>query len=201
MLIAACIAFVGIGLVLSGVAKARQQSRVIACQNNLRTLYGGLADYASTDPQGRYPQIGTPTHPTAETFAASLVDLGYLPSGYKPGCPVASEPLAYTYTLGFRGANDELVGLRRPTENSACEEIDQMPISADCPSTSASPGMGPTSPHGSSMNVLFVGGNVRLTTSPNVGPHGDDIYRNVFGHVAAGANRNDAVLGRPGDRP
>jgi prepilin-type processing-associated H-X9-DG protein len=200
LLVAACIAFVGFGLVMSGIAKARHNQRVIACQNNLRTLYGGLADYAEAN-QGRYPQIGTPTHPTADTFSSSLVDMGYLPAGYKPGCPVAPETLAYTYTLGFRSPTDELVGLRKPTENSACEEIDQMPIAADCPSSSASPGAGPVSQHGGSMNVLFVGGNVRLTTSPNVGPRGDDIYRNVYGHVAAGANPNDAVLGRPGDRP
>ena len=57
------------------------------------------------------------------------------------------------------------------------------------------------SPHGRTMNVLFVGGNVRPTTSPHIGPHGDDIYRNVFGYVAAGANRADAVLGRTGDKP
>jgi len=60
---------------------------------------------------------------------------------------------------------------------------------------------GPVSPHGGSMNVLFVGGNVRATTSPLVGPGGDDIYRNVHGQVAAGANRSDAVLGGPGARP
>lgn len=202
MLVAACIALVGVGLVLSGIAKARHQSRVYACQNSLRTLHTGLAGFADSDPQGRYPQIGTATHPTAETFAASLTDLGYLPSGYKPGCPVASQAAAYTYTLGFRGPNDELIGLRRPTDNScASDEHDLMPIAADCPSSSVAPGDGPVSQHGHTMNVLFVGGNVRLTTSPNVGPRGDDIYRNVFGHVAAGANPNDAVLGRPGDKP
>src|SRR4029453_3404306 len=52
LLAAASIAFFGFVLVMSGVAKARQQSRVYACQNNLRTLYNGLADYAGNDPQG-----------------------------------------------------------------------------------------------------------------------------------------------------
>jgi hypothetical protein len=51
------------------------------------------------------------------------------------------------------------------------------------------------------MNVLFAGGQVRMTTSPLIGPNGDDIYRNVFGRVAAGVDRSDVVLGRPGDRP
>jgi hypothetical protein len=201
LLVAACIAFVGIGLVLSGIAKARHEYRMDRCRESLAKLHRGLAGYADSDPQGRYPQIGTKAHPTADTFATSLADLGFLEPGYKPGCPVAPEPLAYTYTLGFRGPNDALIGLRKPADNSCADEFDLMPIAADCPSGTAAPGVGPVSPHNHCMNVLFVGGNVRTTTSPNVGPRGDDIYRNVFGHVAAGANRNDAVLGRPGDKP
>ncbi len=202
MLVAACIAFVGIGLVLSSVAKARQQNRLAACQNSLRTLHSGLAGYADCDTQGRYPQIGTPALPTADSFAASLVDLGHLPAGYKPACPAGAECPTYTYTLGFRGPNNELIGLRRPTAASdPTEEGDLMPISADLPAASAVPDAGLVSPHGGCMNVLFVGGNVRATTSPNVGPRGDHIYRNVRGDVAAGVNRADAVLGGPGTRP
>lgn len=201
LLVAACIAFVGVGLVLSGIAKARQQNRVVACQDSLRTLYSGLSGYADHDPQGQYPQVGTPSHPTAETFAASLVDLGYLPAGYKPGCPAANDCPAYTYTLGFRGPNEKIVGLRRPTgSDHPPSENDLMPLCADLPAPAVAV-EGPMSTHGRCMNVLFVTGNVRVTTSPNVGPRGDDIYRNVFGHVAAGANGTDAVLGGPGTRP
>jgi hypothetical protein len=201
VLVAACIAFVGIGLVLSGVAKARHQSRIVACQNSLRTLHSGLAGFADNDPQGRYPQIGTPTIPTADAFATSLANLGYLPAGYTPGCPAGAECKAYTYTLGFRTPNNDVVGLRRPTPADPGEENDLMPISADQPTARVAPAGGPVSPHSGCMNVLFVGGNVRVTRSPNIGPRGDDIYRNVFGQVAAGANRVDAVLGGPGTRP
>ncbi len=203
VLVAACIAFVGIGLVLSGVAKARHQSRVVACQNSLRTLHSGLTGYADNDPQGRYPQIGTPALPTADSFAASLVDLGYLPPNYRPGCPAATECPTYTYTLGFRGPNNELVGLRRPTgtDADAGEENDLMPIVADLPAAGTAPVAGPFSPHGATMEVLFARGNVRSTRSPNIGPRGDHIYCNVYGNVAAGANRVDAVLGGPGTKP
>jgi hypothetical protein len=76
-----------------------------------------------------------------------------------------------------------------------------MPISSDLPTASAAPTAGPVSPHAGCMNVLFVGGNVRLTTSPLIGPNGDDIYRNIYNCVGAGGHRTDAVLGRPGDRP
>jgi prepilin-type processing-associated H-X9-DG protein len=202
ILVAACIALVGVSLVFSGIAKARHESRAAACRNSLRTLYKGLADYADNDRQGLYPQVGTARRPTADAFAPELVDLGWLPPGYKPGCPAAPDSPAYTYTLGFRGPNDELIGLRRPTPTSdPTDEGDLMPISADYPSAAVAPMGGPVSPHGRTMNVLFVGGNVRATTSANVGPRGDDIYRNVFGHVAAGANRSDAVLGGAGTRP
>jgi hypothetical protein len=51
------------------------------------------------------------------------------------------------------------------------------------------------------MNVLFIGGNVRVTTSPLIGPNGDDIYRNIFDRVAAGINQSDVVLARPNDKP
>jgi hypothetical protein len=202
VLVAACIAFVAFGLVLSGVAKARYHNQVLACQNSLRTLYTGLSGYADADSQGRYPQVGTAEYPTADLFAASLIDRGFLPPDYKPGCPAASDCPAYTYTLGFRGPGGQVQGLSRPRANSdASEENDLMPIAADLPAETAAPTPGPISPHAACMNVLFVGGNVRFTSSPNVGPRGDDIYRNLFGQVAAGADRTDAVLGGSGDRP
>lgn len=199
LFVAACIAFVGIGLVLSGVAKARNHERLVACQNSLRTLHSGLAGYADHDPGGFYPQVGPGQ--TADAFATALVEYGHLPAGYKPGCPAAQESPVYPYTLGFRGPDDKLLGLRKPTTTEPADENDLMPISADLPAAGAAPCAGPVSPHGRSMNVLFVGGNVRVTTSPHVGPHGDDIYRNVYGRVKAGANRADAVLGRTGDTP
>jgi prepilin-type processing-associated H-X9-DG protein len=199
LLVAFGIAFVAFGLVLSGVAKARHQSRVLACQNSLHTLHTGLTGYADSDPQKRYPQVTN--NQTAESFVTTLTDLGHLPAGYRPGCPATANYAAYTYTLGFRGPDNELHGLRRPDPPGATDEHDLMPIAADFPSAAVSPTAGPVSPHATSMNVLFVGGNVRLTTSANVGPRGDDIYRNLFGDVRAGANPSDAVLGRPGDRP
>ena len=107
--------------------------------------------------------------------------------------------MGYTYTLGYRVPGGDLYGLRRP--DGSTDELDLVPITADFPSTEAAPTAGPTCPHTQGMNVLFVGGNVRVTTSALVGPGGDDIFRNVFGEVAAGADRTDVVLGRPGDRP
>lgn len=201
LLVAACIAFVGFGLIVSGIAKARHTNRVVACQENLQTLSAGLSRYADTDPQGRYPQVGTTDYPTADTFTTPLVGQ-FLPLDFKPGCPAGTNCPTYTFALGYNGPNGQVVGLRRPDANSnPADENDLMPVAADLPAASAAPTGGPCSPHATCMNVLFIGGNVRLTKSPNVGPRGDDIYRNVYGNVAAGADRNDAVLGGVGAKP
>jgi prepilin-type processing-associated H-X9-DG protein len=199
LLVAAGIAFLGLGLIVSGVSKARAHNRMVACQESLRTLHVGLSDYANNDPSKRYPQIAS--HQTADTFASSLTAVD-LPDGYRPGCPAAPTYAPYSYTLCFHGPDGKLQGLTRPTASTpASDEHDLMPIAADFPTASAALGGGPVSAHGNSMNVLFVGGNVRVTTSPHVGPGGDHIYCNVYGQVRAGAHSGDAVLGRPWDQP
>ncbi len=200
-LVAACIALMSLGLVVSGITKARHQQSIYNCQKSLQTLHRGLNSYANCDPHGRYPQVGTEQLPTADRFATVLVDLGHLPVGYRPGCPAAEDVPPYTYTLGFRGPNNQIIGLRHPGRQSGDDESVILPIAADLPSFVTTANGQAASPHGRVMNVLFVSGHVRVTTSPHIGPQGDDIYHNVFGHIAAGINATDAVLGGRGDRP
>jgi hypothetical protein len=104
----------------------------------------------------------------------------------------------YTYTLGHEVPGRGVVGLWR-TDNPAGQN-DLLPIVADCPSAGMGPGGDPVCPH-RIVNVLYVGGNVRGTTTPAVGPNGDDIFSNWRGQVGAGRDHTDAVLGRDGDRP
>jgi len=193
LFVAAGIALVAVGLVLSGVNRVRYQQRVVACQNNLQVLYRGLSGYSETHDR-RFPQVGVEGRPTAGTFVAELAAAGQLPPGFDTTCP-GDPRVSYAYTLGYRAPGGELVGLRSEAD------ADLVPISADYPSREACPGSGPASPHQRVMNVLFVGGHVRPTTTALVGPGGDDIYRNQLGRVAAGLDRTDAVLGRAGDRP
>lgn len=213
-LIVACgIALFATGLVISAVGKSRVQSQLLACQGNLRTLHTGLAGYADTH-GGRYPQIGTTATPTADTFVPVLADAGQLPASFRPCCPadtsaspappgtstpaVATPPVGYTYTLGYRSPAGGLLGLRR---TDGGEDHDLVPISADLPTATAAPADGRFCPHAVGMNVLYAGGHVRHTTSALVGPNRDHIYLNLSGRVAAGADRTDTVLGRPGDVP
>jgi prepilin-type processing-associated H-X9-DG protein len=202
LFVAAGIALFAFGILFSAVGKVRADQQMVACQNTLRTLHTGLTGYADTH-SGRYPQIGVGTNATAETFATTLAESGQVPQTFRPCCPaalnLATDSVGYTYTLGYRSPNGGLQGLRSP--GGAYDETELVPIAADFPSTDAAPASGPTCPHTQGMNVLFVGGNVRVTTSALIGPGGDDIFRNIYGDVAAGVNRTDVVLGRPGDRP
>lgn len=202
ILVACGIALFATGLIFSAISKVRARNELLACQNTLRTLHTGLTGYADTH-GGRYPQVGVAPNTTAETFAQALTSAGQVPPGFRPVCP--SEPagtkvlVGYSYTLGYRTPSGGLLGLRRP--DGSDDEGDLMPISADYPAAGIAPALGPVSPHGGNMNVLCIGGNVRLTSSALIGPNRDDIYRNVYGRVAAGADRTDVVLGRPGDVP
>jgi prepilin-type processing-associated H-X9-DG protein len=202
LFVAAGIALFASGILFSAIGKVRAEHQLVACQNSLRTVHTGLTGYADTH-SGRFPQIGVGTNATAETFATTLAESGQVPQTFRPCCPaaltLAPDAVGYTYTLGYRSPNGGLQGLRSP--GGVYDETELVPIAADFPSADAAPASGPTCPHTQGMNVLFVGGHVRLTTSPLIGPGGDDIFRNVLGQVAAGVDRTDVVLGRPGDRP
>ncbi len=202
LLVAAGIAFVGVGLASTFVMKVRSQSDLTACQSNLRTLHQGLTGYADAN-AGRLPQVGTEAYPVAGSFVAALADAGQCPAGFRPACPAAGgSPVAdaravvtsavgYAYALGHRGADGSVLGLRRELDN----DNDLIPVCADIP-------VGVTgAPHAHGQNVLFGGGHVRFATVPTVGVNGDDIYRNLLGRVAAGVDRADAVLGVGADRP
>jgi hypothetical protein len=184
VLIAASILIVVGGLGVSGIGRVQKQRAQITCQNNLRELHHGLAEYSLAH-DGRFPQIvDRPPNNVARAFVPMLQDAGYLSPAGLPACPMVTvaenEPNAggYAYSLGVRGPDGQLEGLRRT-------DADLLPIAADQPV--------PVS-HGAGHNVLFVGGNVRFTTSPNVGVGGDHIFLNQAGIVAAGLNLNDTVL-------
>jgi prepilin-type processing-associated H-X9-DG protein len=201
LLVACGIALFAFGLVLTAVGKARAHYQMLACQKNLQDLHAALTGYAETH-DGQYPLVGRDA--TADSFAATLVEAGQLPPDYKVGCPVSTadeptNPVQYTYSLGFQTTTGQLLGLRR--EDKTNTSYDLMPIAADFPTAPAAPFSGPVCAHAPWMNVLFVGGHVRCTNSALIGPNGDDIYRNVNGQVAAGLGFSDAVLGRPGDKP
>lgn len=204
LFVACGIGLVVLGLVTSAVGKVRAHNEMLACQNTLRVTHAGLAGYADTH-NNQYPQVAPDA--TADSFALVLGPSGQVPVNFRPACPACPAPdaaslspaAAYTYSLGYKTHSGILIGPRRPGPSG--DEHDLLPIAADYPTAGAAPVEGPTCPHALGMNVLFAGGNIRLTTTPLFGPNQDHIFQNVHGRIGAGENRDDVVLGRPGDRP
>ena len=188
LIVAACLAFVFVGLLLPGIQKYRSRAQTAACQQNLHELHTALAGYSDTH-AGRFPQTGSPAVPTAGSFVAELTRAGQYPATGKPFCP-GEEPqteVGYAYSLGYHGRFGELVGPRSPDPEA---NTDLLPVSADLPASAV---------HGG-WNVLAAGGSVRFTKSPKLGG-ADDIFANDAGLPKAGLHRNDVSLGRPFDMP
>lgn len=200
--IVAAIAFVSLGLVVTGMMKIRHESQVAACKQNMLNLYRGLSGYADTH-YDQFPKVGTPAAPNAGAFVSELKVACQLLPDTTVICPAESPVdcdltrVAYAYTLGYREPGGELRGLDRLEAKGWSNA--QTPLLADLPTPGASPADGPTSPHGKGQNILFADGHVRYSCFATV--NDDDIYRNQVGRVRAGLHRLDASLGRATDVP
>jgi hypothetical protein len=198
MIVVGLIVLVGFGLVLSAVPMIRQRNQLQACQNQLRQFHGALETYA--DSHGNdYPKVTDTPRPglSIAAIVPMLKQSGALPESALPGCPgvYAANFADYAYTLGYRDAAGDLVGMRR--EPFVCG-WQLLPIAADQPSFDHSP---PSPVHQNGQNVLYCGGNVRFCTTSTVGYDNDDIYVNRAGEVRAGLDMWDTVLGVGTDRP
>jgi len=192
--VAAAILVVVGGLSVSGTGRLQQRSDQVTCQNNLRQLHQALVGYSGTH-GGRFPQVSDrPPNNVAAAYVPMLREAGHLPPTGPPVCPtvqlVAGPAIdgGYAYSLGFRGADGQLRGLR----HGAGQDADLTPLLADRPLPAG---------HRSGHNILFVGGNVRFSTTPKVGVDGDDIFLNQADAVAAGLHRLDSVLADGNTRP
>lgn len=184
----AAVVLLSLGLGLPAVQKARESYQQSVCQNNLRELHAGLVGYSDTH-DGRFPQAGTASVPTAGGFFDELARSGQPIATATRRCPLQpSDAIAaqvgYAYSLGFRDPLGELYGLRKP---QTAEDL--TPIVADLPSG-----------RHIGWNVLHVGGSVQFTRSP-IMASGDDLFHNEAGRTAAGLHRGDVCLGRPFDVP
>jgi hypothetical protein len=191
--VVAALLFLGVGLGLHMVQQQRRQAELMACQNNLREIHGGLAGYSDLH-AGHFPKAGSAAVPAAGDFLKELQRNGQLVSDRSKWCPTTGRlelPVGYAYTLGYRD-HGELTGLSKPKSAD-----DNSLLVADLPVLGSSPRQ---HPHGG-WNVLSVGGSVRLTTVSTIGLDGDDIFRNAAGERRAGLHRYDTCLGLPADRP
>ena len=75
-------------LFFPAVAQSRYQSRLMACQNNLRHLGISLVDYSEKKGAGYFPEIPTNGHrAVAGIYAPMLIDAGYLTDPNRVICP------------------------------------------------------------------------------------------------------------------
>jgi prepilin-type processing-associated H-X9-DG protein len=196
--IVAAIAFLTVGLVVTGVMKLRHDGQIASCKNNMLRLYEGLSGYADTH-HDQFPKIGTPAAPNAGSFVTELQVARQLMPDVAAACPGDRadelQRVSYVYTLGYQ-LNGEIQGIRRRVQDISDELT---PLLADLPTPAASPAEGPLSPHGKGQNILFADGHVRFSILATV--NNDDIYKNQNGRVRAGLHRLDASLGRPSDMP
>ncbi len=196
--IVAAIAFLTVGLVVTGAMKLRQDGQIASCKNNMLRLYEGLSGYADTH-HDQFPKIGTAAAPNAGSFVTELQVARQIMPDTRAACPADGaddvQRVSYVYTLGYQ-VNGEIQGIRRRVQDISDELT---PLLADLPTSSASPADGPLSPHGKGQNILFADGHVFFSIVATV--NNDDIYKNQNGRVRAGLHRFDASLGRPADLP
>jgi len=199
VVMALCLGLIVVGVAIPTVLSFQRRAQVASCQNSLRDLYASLTEYAS-DRGGQFPKIGEPPYNTAGSFVSILDDAGLWSDEIKPcpnvaistGSPLQRVADSFGYPLGYRDANGILQGIRNDSDSA------NLPIAGDRPPAD----LGVWKPtHRSGQNVLYLGGNVRLSSTPNAGINGDAIYTNVDGLVHAGRHRWDTVLGSSTDVP
>jgi hypothetical protein len=218
VIVAACLLVVLAGIGSAWVYRSWSTYQQIACQNNLKQFYVALRSYADHH-DGALPKVeAEPPRNVAGIFVVMIPDTDFsvtCPANGKRGpCkmtlveietlqaqhPDEFQMLArnlsgcYAYTLGFQEQNGHC-GL-------TMDAGDETPIMADRPPYDGSTcnAFGNSLNHGGKgQNVLFLGGHARFYTQPVV--MGDDIYHNRANRVAAGLDRNDAVLGASNAMP
>lgn len=202
-------------LLFPAISKSRFNAQVAACQDNLRQIGVALTQYSHLH-QDYFPQVPHQGRlAAAGIYAPTLVYDGFLPNSRYVICPTspqAADPQfrvptareillvespeelenlrsvmggSYGYVLGYIEGNQYRTtkNLRRPF----------FAVMADAP------GDGPQHQSlnhgGRGQNVLFEDGRVVFYTSSRPSDALDDIFVNDAGQVAAGAHRNDSVIG------
>jgi hypothetical protein len=206
VLVAAGIVVAVVGLALAGLGRAWSSYQLYACQNNLRQFHAALTGYSDSH-HGDFPRVqADPPHNLAGVFVPVLSDSGLLGAALNVDCPAVGQqrppihdvtelqPGCYAYSLGYSEDGQGPASHR----GLARDDGDLLPIMADRPvflggdrvAAGNSPNHG-----GRGQNVLHIGGHVDFYTQRTVGVDGDDIFVNRDGRAAAGAHRQDTVLG------
>jgi hypothetical protein len=214
---AALLIIVG-GLAFPVFARMRLERERTECANNLRTVWGALAEYSDRNADRAFPMVEAEgPRSVAGVFVPILQDAGSFGDNvpvYCPGRSVQPRPTGisvHDLELAFNRSGEEFDGLAREMAGGyaytlgyrngpnliglTANDPGTLPIVAD----DLSAGGDNSRNHGGyGQNVLYIGGNVSWCVKRTVGEAGDDIYVNKQNYLRAGADRSDTVLG-PGD--
>ena len=223
LLVAAAVLLVAASLFFPALAYSHFQADIALCQNRLRELGLGMHQFSTQNPKHQFPAIEAEgNRDVAGIYAPLLVSHQLVGDPRTFVCPSselsrhmermqiptfdelrkASGPkLAsfqrtmggdFGYNMGYT-QGDEIVP---PRDSRRCQYV----LLGDAPSDEQ-PGRRSANHLGRGQNLLCEDGHVSWVVNL-VSPHvADDPFHNHHGHVAAGIDPNDSVLGASFDRP
>jgi uncharacterized protein DUF1559 len=214
----AAVLVIGISLFFPWLVNSHIASQIAACENNLRQLGVALQDYSNRHGSFPWPE-GSGPRAAAGIYAPTLVTFEQLPHTVFL-CPSSSLARGrgefrvptldeldqatgptlvalqnsmggdYGYTLGYIEGGK----LQKPRSGGR----PMFPILADAPSDTL-PGRVSANHRGQGQNLLCEDGHVRYLVKVPSAELLDDPFHNRDGRVAAGLDRDDAVIGTSGD--
>jgi len=208
-------------LTIPALQNSRYNSRLIACQNNLREIGQAMKQYALGN-GGYFPRIPPKGRlATAGIYAPMLQEKGLLTDDRWLVCPGSSladrKRFRVPSPAELRSASpEEYVELRKWMGGSYGNHLGHFRdgvyqntkdlnrtyfvIMADAPNTII-PGYQSDNHSGRGQNVLFEDGRVRFLSTSRLSPEADDFFYNDDGEVAAGKHENDSVIGSSSAMP
>lgn len=210
-------------LSLPALNNSRFQAQVNLCQNQLRELGVALHKHSELDPLRRFPWVeARGNRAVAGIYAPTLVDRKLVMGERLFVCP--SSPLAKNLDgwavpslAEIDAAADELLGRYHAAMGGSfgyslgyADQGDLQPVRdqrrtnypllADAPSAARLHQVS-LNHDGVGQNLLYEDGRTAFVLAAAHPSLDDDFYHNRLGHVAAGLDSNDAVLGASSDRP
>lgn len=217
--VASTVAILVMGMIAPALLASRNQSRLLACQNNLRRVGTGLYNYAENH-EDRF--IGLKQNGplnVAGSYAPVLLENGYVDSQNLFFCSAATNeglhdsleiPTLDSLNRAYRENNERLAELQAIMGGSYGYTLGYWEdgsyvcpvnlgrsfrvIMADAPNygleNNASANHG-----GTGQNLLFEDGSIQFARKASIGFPADSIFENRNGLIAAGTDVNDSVIG------
>jgi len=218
-IVVAAVAALVFSLLTPALVASRNQTRLAACQDNLRRIGMGLFNYAEANHNRFVPIAQSGPLSVAGAYAPVLKSGGWVDREHLFFCgsavqdglmEVTTIPSLHDLEKAFRQNSEELAQLQSIMGGSYGYSLGYYEqdryygpmnlgrsyrvIMADTPNYALAARV--SSNHGGSgQNMLFEDGSIRFSQSPSVGTAGDSIFVNRNGLVAAGTDVHDSVIG------